>query len=51
MVPARYYIEILSGIYLKNLTFIQLWQDFMVLSIMCVLLAGLNLKLLKKEGL
>jgi len=51
VVPARYYIEILSGIYLKNLTFIQLWQDFMVLSIMCVLLAGLNLKLLKKEGL
>jgi len=51
VVPARYYIEILSGIYLKNLTFIQLWQDFLVLFIMCVLLAFLNLKLLKKEGL
>ena len=51
VVPARYYIEILSGIYLKNLTFIQLWHDFLVLFIMCVLLAALNLKLLKKEGL
>jgi len=51
VVPARYYIEILSGIYLKNLTFIQLWQDFLVLFIMCVLLGALNLRLLKKEGL
>jgi len=51
VVPARYYIEILSGIYLKNLTFSQLWQDFLVLFIMGVLLAALNLKLLREEGL
>jgi len=51
VVPARYYIEILSGIYLKNLTFTQLWQDFLVLFIMGVLLAALNLKLLREEGL
>ena len=51
VVPARYYIEILAGIYLKNLTFIQLWQDFLVLFIMCAFLGALNLKLLKKEGL
>ena len=51
LVPARYYIEILSGIYLKNLGFQALWQDFAVLTLMFVLLAALTVRLLRKEGL
>ena len=31
IVPATYYIEILNGIYLKNLTMTQLWPSFLVL--------------------
>jgi ABC-2 type transport system permease protein len=51
IVPATYYIDILSGIYLKDLTFTQLWRDFAVLSLMFIVLAALNVRLLKKEGL
>jgi ABC-2 type transport system permease protein len=51
IVPATYYIDILSGIYLKDLTFTQLWGDFAVLSLMFIVLAALNMRLLKKEGL
>jgi ABC-2 type transport system permease protein len=51
LVPARYYIEILSGIYLKNLDFIQLWPNFVVLAIMFLAMSAMNLRLLKKEGL
>ena len=51
VVPARYYIEILSGIYLKNLGFQALWQDFAVLTLLFVLLAALAVRLLRKEGL
>jgi ABC-2 type transport system permease protein len=51
IVPATYYIDILSGIYLKDLAFTQLWGDFAVLSLMFIVLAALNVRLLKKEGL
>ncbi len=51
VVPAKYYIDILSGIYLKDLAFGSLWPDFAVLAFMFVLLAALNVRLLKKEGL
>lgn len=51
LVPARYYIEILAGIYLKNLGLAHLWPAFAVLTGMFMLLAGLNMRLLKKEGL
>ncbi len=51
IVPANYYIEILSGIYLKGLSFHDLWMDFAVLFFMFIVLAALNVRLLKKEGL
>ncbi len=51
IVPATYYIDILSGIYLKNLGFFQLWSSFAVLALMFVLLAAINVLILKKEGL
>ena len=50
-VPATYYIDILNGLYLRSLTFISLWLDFAVLSTMFLLLIGLNIRALKKEGL
>lgn len=51
IVPATYFIEILSGIYLKHLGFSHLWPDMLVLLAMSSLLALLNYRLLKKEGL
>lgn len=51
VVPARYYIDILSGIYLKDLGFAYLWHDFAVLAAMFVVLALLNVRILRKEGL
>jgi len=51
IVPATYYIDILGGIYLKNLGFVDLWRDFAVLGFMVFLLGTINVVLLKKEGL
>jgi len=50
IVPATYFINILSGIYLKNLGFSYLWPDLLVLFAMAALLASLNYLLLRKEG-
>jgi ABC-2 type transport system permease protein len=51
IVPATYYIEILSGLYLKNLGFAHLWPSYLVMMIMFIILAALNCALLKREGL
>ena len=51
IVPANYYIEILSGIYLKNTGFLQMWSNFAILGVMFLVLAGITGGLLKKEGL
>ncbi len=51
VVPATYYIEILNGIYLKNLTLTQMWPSFLVLAGMFLFLGLLNLVFIKKEGL
>ncbi len=51
IVPATYYIDILSGLYLRNLGLAHLWQSFSIMIVMFVILATLNLLLLKKEGL
>ena len=51
LVPATYYIDILNGLYLRNLSFAPLWLDFAVLAIMFLLLFALNIRALKKEGL
>ncbi len=50
IVPATYFINILSGIYLKDLGFSHLWPDLLVLFAMASLLALLNYLLLRKEG-
>ncbi|MDD5711192.1 MAG: ABC transporter permease [Smithellaceae bacterium] len=51
IVPATYYIDILSGIYLKNLGMAHLWPNFAVLFTMAALLGFLSFTLLKREGL
>ena len=51
LVPATYYINILSGIYLKNLGMVHLWQSFAVLFAMFLILALLNCLALKREGM
>ncbi len=51
LVPATYYINILSGIYLKNLGIVHLWQSFAVLFAMFLILALLNCLALKREGM
>ncbi len=51
VVPATYYIEILSGIYLRDLGLAYLWGDFAVLTGMFLLLAIANCLVLKREGL
>lgn len=50
-VPATYYIDILSGIYLRNLGIAHLWPDFLILTGMFAILAVLNGVVLKREGL
>jgi ABC-2 type transport system permease protein len=51
VVPATYYIDILNGLYLRGLPLVQLWPSFLVLAAMALLLVGLNIRALKKEGL
>jgi ABC-2 type transport system permease protein len=51
IVPATYYIDILSGLYLKNLGMAYLWPSFLVLGIMFLVLAAFNCAALKREGL
>jgi ABC-2 type transport system permease protein len=51
IVPATYFIDILNGLYLRNLGLVQLWPSFLVLTAMLGLLAALNVAILKKEGM
>ena len=51
IVPATYFIDILSGIYLKNLGFDYLWPSMLILTLIFILFTTINYILLKKEGL
>ena len=51
IVPARYYIDILGGIYLRDVGLAYLWPSMLVLTLMFAVLATVNYILLKKEGL
>jgi len=50
VIPATYFIDILNGLYLRNVGIHYLWPPFLVLIAMFVSLAGVNVMLLKKEG-
>lgn len=51
IVPARYFIDILNGLYLRNLGFSYLWPDYVLLLFMFIFLSGMAYIRLKKEGL
>jgi ABC-2 type transport system permease protein len=51
IIPARYFIDILNGLYLRNLGLGLLWHSYFVLFVMMVVLGILNLILLKREGM
>ena len=51
IIPATYFIDILNGIYLKNLGFDHLWPSILILALIFILLTVVNYVLLKKEGL
>jgi ABC-2 type transport system permease protein len=51
VVPATYFINILNGLYLRNLGMDRLWQDYLVLAGMFVALALVTHAVLKREGL
>jgi len=51
LIPATYYIDILNGLYLRNVALSYLWPSFLVLCLMFLCLSALNILILKKEGL
>ena len=51
IVPARYFIDILNGLYLRDLGFGYIWVDYLILLIMCIILVNLAFRKLRKEGL
>ncbi len=51
IVPATYFIDILNGLYLRNVGLNLLWPSYLVLAAMFVLLCLLNLVVLRREGL
>jgi len=51
IVPATYFIDILNGLYLRNLGMEHLWSSYAVLFAMVAALGCLNLMALKREGL
>jgi ABC-2 type transport system permease protein len=51
VVPATYFIDILNGLYLRNLGMTHLWPSYLVLSIIFLVLIIMNFVVLKREGL
>ena len=51
MVPATYFIDILNGLYLRNLVFSHLWPSYVVLVGMFIVLSSMAFAMLKKEGM
>ena len=51
IVPATYFIDILNGLYLRNIGLKLLWPSYLVLAGMFGFLCVLNLIVLKREGL
>lgn len=51
IVPATYFIDILNGLYLRNLGLTHLWPSYLVLLVMCLILSMIALVRLKREGL
>ncbi|MEJ2068499.1 MAG: ABC transporter permease, partial [Deltaproteobacteria bacterium] len=50
VIPATYFIDILNGLYLRNVGMHYLWSNYLILAAMFLFLSSLNILLLKKEG-
>ena len=51
IVPAKYFIDILNGLYLRDVGISYIWYDFIILFLMFLAFFAITLKKLKKEGL
>lgn len=51
IVPATYFIDILNGLYLRNVGISFLWPDYLVLGGIFLLLVAANMRKLRKEGM
>ena len=51
IIPATYFIDILNGIYLRGLGLVHLWQSYLILLGMLIILSNAGFALLKKEGM
>jgi len=51
VVPATYFIDILNGLYLRNLGLTNLWTSYLILAVMFMVLSVMNLVLMKREGM
>jgi ABC-2 type transport system permease protein len=51
IVPAKYFVDILNGLYLRNLGLSYLWSSYLVLIFISLIVTNLALMKLRKEGL
>jgi ABC-2 type transport system permease protein len=51
VVPATYFIDILNGLYLRNIGLMNLWTSYLILTVMFMVLSVTNLVLMKREGM
>jgi len=51
IVPARYFIDILNGLYLRNVGLAMLWPSFLILIVIAAVFSLVTLVFLKREGL
>jgi len=51
IVPATYFIDILNGLYLRNLGLTHLWPSYVVLIVMFMALSKMTFAMLKREGM
>ncbi len=51
LVPATYFIEVMNGLYLRDLGLKHLWSNYAVMAAMLIVLSALAFKRLKKEGM
>ena len=51
IVPATYYIDILNGLFLRDVGMAYLWPSFAVLLVMFLASAALAVGKMRKEGL
>jgi len=51
IVPATYFIDILNGLYLRNLGLSHLWPSYLVLVAMFMALSTMTFAMLKREGM